>query len=356
VNERIRTLDGLRGIAILLVLAGHSLANFQPLSAAWRHWGLVFANPGAGVRIFFVLSGYLITLLLIVEKRQTGTISLYRFYQRRLFRILPAFYFYLTVLVLLSLRFPVGVNTDTFLAAATFTWNYQGLWAVPPPEGYWNLGHLWTLSLEQQFYLLWPASLLLLGVYRARWATFALIAWCPLARISTYFIFPEQRGFIGMMFHTAVDSLMFGCAAAILAQSNEVMHWFRSRSTALAAMSAAWLMIISPPMGEWLRGFPVAFGYTLDAAASSCLVLWLHHSPTTWVHHILGRGLLPLLGAISYSLYLWQQLFLSPVGLLGSGYLLAPLGASIAAAGFSYYCVEKPILGLQPRRARLMPS
>ena len=101
--DRSDPLDGLRGVAILWVLAGHIAQNYSPLDETARRWLTAFANARAGVRLFFVLSGYLITSLLLKEQASSGRISLPPFYRRRARRIFPAFYVYLLVLVVLSI-------------------------------------------------------------------------------------------------------------------------------------------------------------------------------------------------------------------------------------------------------------
>lgn len=346
---RIPELDGIRGVAILLVLAGHTVQNYQPLAEPVRRWLLVFANPGAGVRLFFVLSGYLITQLLLEEQAATATISVRRFYGRRILRIFPAFYAYLLAVLAVNAFRSSDLAPGAWIAAGTFTWNYAFFWTSAPPVIYWDLGHLWTLAVEQQFYLVWPLLLLWLGPRRGLWLAIALIAWCPLARVATYFLFPAQRGYVGMMFHTAADSLMAGCAAAILVQSGSLRIAMRHRGSAAALAATIWLLLMSPLLGSALRGFPVAAGITLDALAAGWLIAWVHHAPSRTIGTCLGRGLLPALGIISYSLYLWQQIFLSPTGGLNSGHIVLPWLGAITAAVISYWLVEKPFLRFKSR-------
>ena len=344
---RIRTLDGLRGMAILLVLAGHAIAHIQPLSAEARQWLGAFLNAGTGVRLFFVLSGYLITLLLLDERSRTGAISLPSFYRRRALRIFPAFYFYLLALIALTWWLPTGINAGTFLAASTFTWNYSALWISAPPEGTWNLGHLWTLALEQQFYLFWPFVLIMAQPKRALWIALALAAWCPVARVITHVLTPDIRGYTGVMFHTAIDSLMLGCAAGLLSVSASFQLALRRRGVAGGIVAVFWLLLVSPILGLTVRGFPAALGYTCDALAAAWLIAWLHHQAPAGITRIVGSGLLPKLGVISYSLYLWQQLFFGPEGRLASGDVFTPLICAFAAAVASYHFIEKPFLRLR---------
>ncbi|MFA6286223.1 MAG: acyltransferase [Opitutaceae bacterium] len=348
--KRVPSFDGVRGIAILLVLAGHTVANYGALSP-WAHrWLGAFANASFGVRLFFVLSGYLITSLLLEELARTGKISLAAFYRRRAARILPAFYVFLAGMVVLQIWFSLGLTPTSLLAAAAHTWNYARLWVTMPAAGTWTFGHLWTLALEQQFYLFWPGLLVWLGPRRAGWCALSLIVWCPLARVATYFLVPSQRGYIGMMFHTAIDSLMVGCLAALLLQNEKVRAGLLRHGPVVALVGAVWALGISPFVGEAVRGFPVVAGFTLDALAAAWIIAWLHHRGPPAAEGLLGKGLLPWLGAVSYSLYLWQQLFLGPSGGLAHGHVALPWLGAIAAAWISYRFVEMPVLRWSARR------
>lgn len=343
--KRIPSFDGVRGIAILMVLAGHTAANYQPLSSAAHRWLGAFANASFGVRLFFVLSGYLITSLLLEERIRTGKINLLAFYRRRAARILPAFYVFLAgVVVLQACRHPLGLTPSALLAAATHTWNYAFLWVTVPPAGAWTLGHLWTLALEQQFYLFWPGVLIWLGTRRAGWCALALIVWCPLARVATYFLIPSERGYIGMMLHTAIDSLMMGCLAAILLQNERARAGLLRHGPAGALAAAVWALIFSPWISESVHGFPVVAGFTLDAMAAAWIIAWLHHRAPPAADGFLGRGLLAWLGTVSYSLYLWQQIFLNPSGRLAGGDIIVPWLCAIGVAWLSYALVEMPVL------------
>lgn len=355
VTERIGALDGVRGIAILLVLAGHVVANFQPLSPEFRYWLGAFANSNAGVRLFFVLSGYLITWLLLREWTATGRISIGQFYRRRALRIFPAFYAYLLILAGLTFLWPTGVNEQTFLAAATFTWNYHHLWVSIPPEGAWNLGHLWTLALEQQFYLFWPALLVWAGRTRATWAAAALALGCPIIRVLTHLFLPEQRGYSGMMLHSAIDGLMIGCAAALMADHPAVSTALQRHGKRFVLSAIAWLALASPALGASVRGFPVAIGFTLDAIAAAWLILWLHRAAPPRATRWLDKGPLAALGTISYSLYLWQQPFLSNTGPLRHGQVFLPLVAALVVAVLSYRFIEQPFLRLKHSPSRILP-
>src|SRR6185503_4239118 len=152
-GARIASLDGLRGISILMVLFGHltGTRNFLP-----REFGRITGDLGnLGVRVFFIISGYLITSLLFHEIEKRGRVDLKGFYIRRVFRIFPAFYAYLAVIGAAAALGLVHLGRWDAVAAATYTVNYV-------PDRAWVVGHIWSLSVEEQFYLLWPATLLLL--------------------------------------------------------------------------------------------------------------------------------------------------------------------------------------------------
>lgn len=351
-KSRITTLDGIRGLAILLVLGGHVAQNYPGIDEGARAWLMAFANSNAGVRLFFVLSGYLITTLIAAEFERTGTISLRDFYRRRAVRILPAFYVFLSGALLLAVLRSAPVVKSAFAAAGLFVWNYA-LPHLPVDEiTYWDLGHLWTLALEQQFYVFWPLVLLWLGPDRAIRFAVLLAVWCPVARVGTYFLFPAQRGYLGMMLHTAVDSIMIGCAAALWLRSATGKRFIRDHARLLVTVGVGWLFVLSPVLATVIHGFPAAAGFTVDAVAAACLIAGSHLAPGPRTAAILGRGVLPALGLVSYSLYLWQQVFLAPTRITsGFGIVLALAGALVAAT-LSYFLVEQPMLKLRIRRTQ----
>src|ERR1700753_2781860 len=145
-GRNIPSLDGLRTISVVLVMLGHLYGTRgYPQDAITRQAGR-FAH--FGVEVFFVISGLLITTLLLKEREQTGRIDLVNFYLRRTFRIFPAAFFYITVVAIVA-------HPGYLRYAYTYTMCYASQ-ARP-----WLLGHLWSLSVEEQFYLLWPAALIL---------------------------------------------------------------------------------------------------------------------------------------------------------------------------------------------------
>ena len=168
-SSRIPSLDGLRALSISFVLVGHLALNTGfPIQRSW--WTDAYAHYG--VRIFFVISGFLITTLLLGERQKTGKIDLKEFYIRRAYRIFPAAYFYLLVVTFL---FYSSLSLNYLVAAYTYMTSY----AIHSP---WILRHLWSLSVEEQFYMLWPA-LVALGVLIAPRIAFGALIFAPMLRI-----------------------------------------------------------------------------------------------------------------------------------------------------------------------------
>jgi peptidoglycan/LPS O-acetylase OafA/YrhL len=141
---RIPSLDGLRAVSIILVIASHAIQGTH--SFVFR---LFFLHSDLGVRVFFIISGFLITSLLLRERAETGRISLPLFYIRRTLRILPPFVLFVGVVAIFNAFGIIQVPPGNWIYALTYTMNFD-------THAPWVLGHLWSLSVEEQFYLLWP--------------------------------------------------------------------------------------------------------------------------------------------------------------------------------------------------------
>src|SRR6185503_16392845 len=154
VDRRVPSLDGLRAISIALVVFCHMAGTRGfPISEAA---GNILPFAALGVRVFFVISGFLITKLLLAEWSRTGGIDLSRFYLRRTLRIMPPYYVLLVAVAMAASVDLIRLAPGDLAHAATYTSNYA-------PDRSWWIGHTWSLSVEEQFYLLWPAVLLLAG-------------------------------------------------------------------------------------------------------------------------------------------------------------------------------------------------
>jgi peptidoglycan/LPS O-acetylase OafA/YrhL len=330
-SDYLPTLDGWRAIAIVMVMASHAL------DSDWAKHG------PEGVRIFFGISGYLICSRLLAERRKAGRISLGSFYIRRSFRILPPYLSYLAVLGVLSALGLVSVLPEEWTSCLLFFRNYQ-----PIPQGHgWYTGHFWSLAVEEHFYLLWPCILILLGPARARWGSVILAlgvaGWRALdarfqwgASILPGHHFYERTDI-------CLDGLIWGCWMAL---AMEVPAWRQRISSAMSgvgwwvgAATFCALLVVRLPFREFWIAVLVPFLLVGTVTNSSGVVgRFLETEPMRW------------LGRLSYSLYLWQQLFL----LDGAEYRAMGMGGfqrlpysvlwALVAASASYYLIERPMI------------
>jgi peptidoglycan/LPS O-acetylase OafA/YrhL len=346
--ERLPSLDGLRALSIALVVIGHAAATMPPMPSWLSAVMCVVSNGELGVAFFFVISGYLITHLLLRELAATGTISFHNFYVRRVTRIFPAFYTYLAILVALAACGYVNVHAGDFLASGCFLWNY-----LPMTSGWW-LGQTWSLSVEEQFYLLWPVTLFLLGPRKAAWLAILLIALEPVVRVVSYFLWPSYRGRIPVMLHTRADILMFGCVIALF-DDNAILRTLLDRLARPAAMTTicVFLFVIDPVLaGRYHGAYVLPVGCSLEGAAIAVIVAALMRHPGSRAGRMFNLRPVVWFGLISYSLYLWQQMFLTPRNLTIAGRFPLNVFATTMVAAASYYCIERPVLRMRPRFLR----
>jgi peptidoglycan/LPS O-acetylase OafA/YrhL len=340
--------DGLRAVAVLLVVGAH--VQGAPLSAGGA--GAITPRAGwLGVDLFFVLSGFLITTLLLEERALHGGISLARFYSRRALRLVPALVFFLLVAALgdVALGIPLRDHLASLLLGLTYTTNVGVMF------GHFDLslGHLWSLAMEEQFYLVWPPLLIILGrrLSVRRIGIAALAAAVALAAARFALTPPDARS-VDWAFVTRFDSILIGCAAACAPP--------RLRRLAgspgpfpVAVLAMAALVVLAPTREPVYRGATFAF-----ALATAVVLLGLvgdgarpHRPPV--VHALLASMPFVLVGRISYALYLWHRVIEYWVADRGVRHGLAlTVAVSMAAAAVSYVLVERPFLRLKWRLAR----
>ena len=348
-KQRIPSLDGLRGLAILMVLVGHGLHVWEaPVRRVLKYAG----NGPLGVNIFFVLSGFLIHNLSAREIRKTGTFNWKMFYLRRVLRIFPCFYLYIGTLLVLTSSGLLALTWQMLLAASTFSLNYRHLW---DPTGeildYVVIGHYWTLALEEQFYLTWPLLILLFMRRKLLPVLVVILVAAPFVRLAFYFLTPGSRGYLGSMFHTGFDAI----AAGVLLGEMMARPALRATLLRLAAnrfLLAAclvFMLLLSPVLGERLRGaYTMTAGKSLELLAICVVIVAAVSFPGSMMFRILNWKPLAFIGVLSYSLYVWNNLFL-----LGHGHWFNAFPFNylcVAGAGLlSYYLVEKPFLRLKDR-------
>jgi peptidoglycan/LPS O-acetylase OafA/YrhL len=336
---RIPEFDGLRGVAILLVIIGH----FSEFSAKSLH--PFSACAGAGVLLFFVLSGFLITSILCNEVEESHRVNLSRFYIRRALRLLPAVWTLIAIVALLKL---FGLITDESWvgvgASLCYLRNIFGRGA--------SLGHLWSLSLEEQFYFIWPLLFVFLPRHRLATALSVVLAVAAARAAGIAFALLDVRtGVFYLRPWFRFDSIMAGCVLALF--KARTVHLFRSppvwfRWLTHPAASFGLLAILGH--FEWNPSV-MPWALTLQTLACVGILAGLAAHSSPWVSRALSLEPLTFLGRISYSLYLWQQLFIvtkSP----SWGWVRRPgfdVAIAIGCALLSWYLIERPFLALKSR-------
>jgi peptidoglycan/LPS O-acetylase OafA/YrhL len=327
-------LDGLRAVAVLLVVAQHVLgAN-------------AFELGGVGVGLFFALSGYLITSLLLDERALSGSVQLSRFYLRRAARLVPAL---LLVLVVCDLLFLIQGDYGPIrgsLFAATYTANYAQVWKEDLVPGF---GPTWTLAVEEHFYILWPLALLWLtrrhGLQTALKATLGV---CVIA-LAWRFALAEQGAQIvlGIGSFERADALLYGCAAAIAVR----LGW-RPRTWMFWVGAAAVAYLMRPFLGVPYSGSVV--GSAQLAIGAAAVVVCLDYASPGWVRQLLSGRALVTVGVISYGLYLWHGPLMRVAlnwGITGRAWRLLVALVALVLAAASYRYLERPVRAWARRRS-----
>lgn len=352
-GERLRTLDGYRALAILLVLVGHggqSLAQaFGGVTQLLESEDVRARIGRVGVQIFFGLSGLLITTRLIADANDSRDDLLRRFYVRRVFRIMPAALTYLAVVGVLSSLGLVEITAQYWAAAALCFANYDLAGQT------WVLGHFWSLSVEEHFYFIWPTLLLALPVARRPLVTFALVLSIALWRaivLKTQFTF-------GPAYFTRTDliadGLLAGCLVALLLQMPRARAIIGRATNGMRWLPWCLLfvacVVVTPEDWKARHVLGCIATWTIPVLIAGTML-----RPDTWIGRLLELSPVRWLGRISYSLYLWQQLFL-----VWEAYRSPRMGwlqqwpwcfvAAILTACASYYFVELRLVAVGHRIA-----
>lgn len=372
---RIMPLDGVRGVAILLVVLHNTGAVSGALSSfALKLWASL-VNPGwVGVQLFFALSGFLITRILLESKGADGYFR--RFYVRRTLRIFPLYYAAVAVVFFVA---PHVRGLEALAAhgsrSSLWYWSYLANWAQPFGGLVPSLGHFWSLGVEEQFYIAWPALVLLLRE-RSLAILCAAMALGALAVRATFFLIyaPDTAGSAAYDFTIArCDALASGALVAVLARHPQIMiaarRWAWRATLGIAALLA---VIFVKQRGFNSLELPVAtVGQTLLATLSALLVLLCvspaNDAATIRLQRAMSTPWLRSIGKYSYAIYVIHlplSCVLRPYieAQLASGdantrlgeyvgYVVVIFALSYLFAVVSWHVIEQPFLELK----RLVP-
>ena len=343
-RKTIPSLDGLRAVAVLLVIS--------------NHMGVPFAPRGRGVLTFFVLSGFLITWLMLKEADREGEISIRNFYVRRVLRIFPAFYLYLALLILGHLftgHVPDASTWRNYLASFFYVGNY---WFAVSRHLHPFIGHTWALSVEEQFYLIWPWVFVAFHQNLRRFTRLliAAIVLVDLYRMILFFGLHVSNQWLTFTFDSRVDHLLVGCLLAVLLKRGVGMRFWNF------VTARTWISII--PLGLMVLSIALAFryylayryavGFVVDPLLTAILLVQVIALGDTWMWGWLNWRLTRVLGQISYAMFLYHLLAVRIVAsFLGDRSLWVKVPAvicvSMVIGTLSYYLVERRFLRLKSR-------
>jgi peptidoglycan/LPS O-acetylase OafA/YrhL len=365
-REHIPQLDGIRGIAILLVLVHHFTEDREKLTGWARQLFLVTDAGWVGVDLFFVLSGYLITRILLATRESPRYFS--TFYGRRALRIFPLYYAVLIAVLLILPRFvPPAPDLAAILDRQIFLWTYLSNWVRDTfNSDYAALKHFWSLSVEEQFYLVWPALIYFTSKKQARLLCWTAIVGAPLLRLALaatghayagYFITPARA-----------DALSIGALIAIEG-ADRLQPLARRAAPFLGAavlaltFTGGWKIAIAGDLTPAAIAMKSAGLTLLDFACGALLILVLAPARSRWLAAPFDNVPIRWLGQISYGVYVFHYLLLPVLrrifpynavrDALSSevaailGFLLFGGAVSIAAAALSWHLFEKRVLRLK---------
>jgi peptidoglycan/LPS O-acetylase OafA/YrhL len=343
----IKGFDGLRAISIIFVLCAH-LGVYDSLSVTGWPFLLGETISGmAGVNVFFTISGFLITILLLNEKARTGTIGYKKFIIRRFLRLLPPLLcFYLILLLLIFTG-----NLDIKISAVVISFCY--LYNFVLRELYYNeLGHTWSLAVEEQFYVFWPWVIFYFkkkGLFVTTSLIFMMallaVSFVPDIRVNyhsrSYLIgelLPVNRLFL--------PPIMIGSAFAILNFYNAAQI-----KKLISSLPVIVLFIVLILSAFWLPARFFNYLFVFQALGYGLLLTYITHHQDLWFTTLLEWKPLAFIGKISYGIYVWQGLFLGSnhIGLLWIQQPFQNIALTFLVAILSYYFIEKKALQLKSR-------
>ncbi len=352
-------LTGLRALAVAAVLVYHS--NFSSMPGAW-----------AALQVFFVLSGFLITAMLAGEGRRKGRISMTGFYKRRVVRLVPPLLLTIGLLALYAAFVHVADAVtrlwgDSF-AAMFYYADYRQAFGHAPFFGY--LAQTWSLSVEEQFYIVWSVLMLAaVATHRVRLAyVFAIgglalsvadrLWWVYHAHQLTTTAFDKVFDRAYYAFDTRADALFLGCLLGLIAADGYLERWPRWAKTVLtvsALASAAFLAWVLLYAQLFTRSLLV-WGLSATAVASAVIVAYFVVSPKGIGSRLVGVGLLVFIGDISYTVYLvhWPVYLALQPSETGWGFWpteVVRLAVVFAIAVASWFLIERPLMRWRQRSA-----
>lgn len=338
------SLNGLRGVAIIMVVMSH-------LALSWHPLYLRCFDGGLGVNIFFVLSGFLITSLCLKEQKTTGTLSLKNFYIRRMLRIFPVAYLYLAVLFILDVIFHLQIPVFQYLGAMFYVMDLSYFRRNHfTPE----VSHYWSLSVEEQFYIVFPFIL-----KKSRrvfyYAVLFIVLVLPLLCWLQELIKPLNEGVFYLFTHIVVkfQSIATGCLLALLAFNKKLDYQWLFRYKVVGNILAMFLVVY---LGyDTFYSFKSVCVNLIIAVLTGYIIVSNMVPSRDLIFRILNSRFLSMVGILSYSIYIWQQLFTFGSPKLPKYMVTFPGNVIFIAlvSSLSYFFYEKYFLTLKSKFSTL---
>jgi peptidoglycan/LPS O-acetylase OafA/YrhL len=334
--KRIPSLDGFRAISILLVLFHHSGFSAGFSTAIYN----ISRKADVGVTIFLVISGFLITNLLLNEEADFGKIDVKSFYIRRIYRIVPVYLLYILFIFIWRNIEPIMVTNSNLLHALTFTTNFDS------NKG-WFLAHFWSLSVEEQFYLFWPATLILCRK-NIKTALAILVVYSCIARVIAYTLPALETITLSPFFEFSGPIFVGAFGGVLFFESPQILHR-KVFSSSFAQLAALTVFIAFPYFTAHgrLAIISVPFGHLIISLTILFLIFAYILPSDKIVFKVLNNKAIVHIGVLSYSIYIWQQFFF--IGEFRGIWRTFPYNILIiyVVSLISYYLWEKPFLKIK---------
>ena len=320
------------------------VSHFWPRTEHASYSDFIVERMSFGVEIFFVVSGFLITYLLLNEEQKHGSVSIANFYFRRFLRIVPPLYCYLLALIFLTATNYLITPTQDIFSSAFFLRNFFGTSS--------QTAHCWSLSVEEHFYLVWPCLFVMLGDNRLRLAfCLAIVLISPFWSHWIYKLAGGAEYANNLRTDLRLSGIAFGSGLACtrftqLGSKIFQSHWLTSGWTVLATL----VLVLSISFTS-LSSLPVlrAFAPTIASAGVAVLLNAAIANARSWWVHVLDWQPVSLFGKMSYSIYLWQQMFIPNSDNTEPNYTrhLVWLLAAVASGIIAYWLIEKPMMRMR---------
>ncbi|HEY2565764.1 MAG TPA: acyltransferase family protein [Acidimicrobiales bacterium] len=362
-KDRISSLDGLRAVALLIIMGYH-------FGVGWLQGGFFSLD------IFYVLSGYLITGLLLSEYRRRGRIKLSAFWLRRARRLLPALLIVLVVVTLvIRLAEPTGLYPDLRMSSLSALFYFSNWWQIASSGNYfvatgvvYPLTHTWSLAVEEQFYLVWPLvafAVMHFSRVFARGVRVLLIlslAGAVGSALEMAFLYSPTANITRLYFgtDTHAQSILVGSVLACSMTIIQMRMGNEGMAPAATSLALRWLLVLLGLAGlagtltltyalTGTSAVDYRGGFMLSALSAAAIIIGAVCVPGGPIARFLSLRLLVWLGTISYGAYLWHYpvfIFLDEArtGLTGITLLIARFATTFALAAASYYLVERPVM------------